>query len=175
MKKRIYFSIPVSIDWDTASKCFSQLFKKYAVDVWKRDHYYNKSWIDDCDAFVIMLPNGKWSYRIDELPVGCRREIKKAERLDKPIYLAYKPMSNSIPIFYNTRINDGYIIGLGGTSGDLYDEIEPCDDTIVKENVKKSITVFPKQKSKSYELMTEDYDDGCVNIFTEQRLLLLLL
>lgn len=129
MKTKVYFSVPVSMDWDIVTNCTQRLVGKYDVSIWNRSGYYDNNYVKKCDVFILMLPKGRWNSEIDTLPSGVKKELKEAIRLGIPVLIAYKP-STGIWEFYDTSINtfgEGFITAVAGTSNKLYEEYPPAD------------------------------------------------
>lgn len=116
---KIYFSIPVSMDWDTASRCMKQLEGKFDVRYWTRNTPYSQKHLDECDAFVIMLPGNAWTFERKNLPIGLLRELEIAVRLGKKVYITYKSTYNTEAAIYEAEVDKTRIQGISGTSGNI--------------------------------------------------------
>lgn len=174
--KTLYFSIPVTLDWDTASKAIDQLKGKYNLTYWKREQRYQNGLIEKCDAFVVFFPDNKWKYEVDGLPSGVQREVRRAISLNIPIYLAYIPGSHMNDCkFYRTNAmedsgfdeDEEYLTGMPGTSMQLYTDIPSVERVVVYNEYPVvntgTLKIFPVQKKDAYD-----------NSLSDQRLLLLL-
>lgn len=127
MRNKVYFSIPVSIDWDTARKAFEPLEALYKVSYWKRDQSYDRSLLDNADAFVVVLPGFKWNSDICDLPIGVIRELALAKKLRKVIYLAYRPVASLTIQYYRTEYEDDHITGIAGSYAHIYSWLQSSE------------------------------------------------
>lgn len=118
----VYISCPISVPIGILKK-FASIPKNISsncrVSYWDRKETYHFSHtIENCDAFVMILPDNQWGRPIGILPPGCRKELDKAIAYHRPIYLGY---INSLgnPTIYKADTNDNFIKGIKGTSGVL--------------------------------------------------------
>lgn len=117
---KCYISCPMSIpQWQL------DLVQKRLRDAgntavfWQRGTTYGdkeKDWIDTCDAFVIVLPEFAWQYVRTSLPKGCKAELEQAVAKGKPVYVAYRGVSNNAVAVYRTDVSlNGYVKGIPQT------------------------------------------------------------
>lgn len=120
MKNKIYVSCPMSIGQDKLDSVLVDLRKiGFVARAWKRNTpYIEDEYIPDCDYFVVILPDLKWTYEIDDLPSGTRKELKLAINLKKPIFIAYQTQNHGINI-YKATIGEYDIEGIASTSHTL--------------------------------------------------------
>lgn len=112
MKKfKAYISCPVNNSLDNlnlARKYFSSYYSGHAtLEYWDRNEpfIYDNEWVSDCDIFIIMLPENKFSCEISSLPYGCKKEFHRAISLNKPVFIAYKRVTDGEFHFYQSNIN----------------------------------------------------------------------
>jgi len=110
-----YISCPISVDQKFIDDCSATLYGMGAQPIsWERGTPYDhQEDIDTCDGFVLILPENKFSMEVDDLPVGCRRELARAQKALRPICLSYKVMNGESKIF-SSNINNPGRSGSGG-------------------------------------------------------------
>ena len=117
-----YISCHIAMPWDTLMDVASVVECSFSKNVepiyWDRESPYQENILPNSDCFIMISPGLKWSYYIQSLPPGCRKELKKAIKLGIPIYTVYKTSSKAIRI-YETHIEDNYVCGITGTSDSL--------------------------------------------------------
>lgn len=118
MDNSAYISCPVSVE------------EKHLLDVskfvegagfeplyWIRGTRYDEPFIskciENCDAFILVPPKNQFISPIDSLPAGCNKELKKAIKAGRKIYLAYRA-GTGLHV-YKTTTEDGYIKGIAST------------------------------------------------------------
>lgn len=174
---KVYFSIPVSINWSTAMTCVTQLQGKYDTRYWIRNERYDESLLAKSDAFVMMLPNNSWSHQIETLPVGLRREFKQALLLGIPVFIAYKTGQGYYQ-FYKTDIQksvgwgNDVVTALAGT----YQEIHKFLEAISPKNSPKKCAmgdIFDLDTDRKVQEPKEGHRIP-VSLEYDERLLLML-
>lgn len=119
----IYVSCPISIPEKDLQRILNRLerleFKDTTIKHWVRNTMYYTEDLTHANAVVIVLPALKWLNSSD-LPTGIERELDKAVKMKKPIFLAYENMHRDIN-FYETVISVNSkgklsIKGIEGTS-----------------------------------------------------------
>ena len=119
-KPKYYISCPISIDEAILKKYQSVLWHLGAEPIsWSRSTVYNhQDDIDECDGFVLILPSNNFKLRVDELPIGCKRELIRAVNASKKLYLAYDNKEGAT--FYRASVsnfnsNDAFFSGIAST------------------------------------------------------------
>lgn len=95
------------------------------VKRWIREDTYDKNMVEDCDIFILCLPNFDFKIKRPSLPPGCRKELDKAKKLGKKIYIAYEKVNNEYYDFYEYYEGDVLIGGLPGTNNYIFDNPKP--------------------------------------------------
>lgn len=139
---KIYYSLPAMLDsashiFNSSSTQLRTRFENVTCSKWKGGSY-NPNLLDNCDIFVFTTINNKFKFYMDDLPSGVKKELKRAIKLKKEIFLIYKTSDERIN-FYKVDIDEesNYIQGIAGTSSYMYNYI---DDNEGKVN--KDIDVF---------------------------------
>jgi hypothetical protein len=134
MKKTIYLSVPVSLDWNTQVQPFiDQLNKEFNVTYWMRGTHYYANRLQDADAVVFLLPGLKFESELDFLPTGLKSEFNICIKMNKNIYLGYNNIRN-IKSIYNAEDYVGKIKGVLGSSGNIYSDLLPIGSSVVTSN-----------------------------------------
>ena len=129
---KAYISIPAS-DLEVGPARYSQITVDGVTSLleggfttvkhWDRrvPSYYLKSWVEEADVVIFALPNNGFRSRIDDLPSGCKRELRRAMTLGKEIYIVYQVRDGGYR-FYKADVESGphgWIEGISGSSGSL--------------------------------------------------------
>jgi len=120
MKRKIYMSVPLSLDWGRV-----QLFKrrfsedKFNVTLWDRENYFPQ-YFKEADSVVFLLPYFSWTSPVSDLPVGVRKELREAIEAKKKLYLGY--VSDGNFNIYNAEVTDGKFSGISGTANAIFNE-----------------------------------------------------
>lgn len=115
MRKSLYLSVPVRMDWGTEVAPFYQKYQgPFDLNFWVRGGPYNECTLDNCHGVVFFLPDNSWEYRIDELPAGVKSEVMRAYHGGQDLYIAYK--ANSGYNFYKAQVEGRKIKGISGTA-----------------------------------------------------------
>jgi hypothetical protein len=130
MKKNIYISCPVTMSLSTLSTIVTRArdLSQQNITAWDRLRKYDPQIVFNCDTFVIVHPFNKFNFALNTLPSGCYNEIQKAIREGKKIVLAYK-VSQGDYFFYKTDIRNGFLHGVGGSTGDFCSDLEASSDS----------------------------------------------
>lgn len=114
------------------------------VKHWDRrvPNHYSKDWVEEADVVIFALPNNGFRSRIDDLPSGCKRELRRAMTLGKEIYIVYQVRAGNYK-FYEADVESGpygWIEGLSGSSGGLRSFVnQKSEETSPKAEEKKSL------------------------------------
>lgn len=135
---------------------------------WTRGSVYDHdSTIKDCDVFILMLPNNGWSSYFQDLPMGCRKELKLAISVGKKIFISYK--SGNGRSSYATKHDLEFITAIAGTYDELKKVIYAHESSQIKSQILEESTIF--------ETPEEDCESECVtttNVAYDRRILLLM-
>jgi len=111
----MYFSIPISMDWNGITSVISSL-PGITTSYWNRKEWYDPMLLNTSDGVVFVLPGFIWSCNINALPIGLRKELSTALVLNKKIYILYKSTSGTFGI-YEAAVDTKTIEGRKGTNG----------------------------------------------------------
>lgn len=129
-----YISCPVVVPMVELKRVYDCLGQSTDHDInikyWQRGGPYDSRLLFDSDIFILMTDDNSFKMDFMELPIGCRRELLSAIRLNKQIFLAYKPQMHSVGnyCFYdlvatlksNTSTEQhGLLTGIPGTTGSI--------------------------------------------------------
>lgn len=148
----IYISCPQQTPFDEVL-IYQKLIKaegNFDVKFWNKISY-NPNLMNECDSFAIMLPNNKWTYDIDDLPSGCKKEVLNAIEEFHELLLCYKSQQGYN--IYKAEINNGIISGIPGTSDVLNQK---------KIEIQESIGAYGGT-GKSIQIHTSDIDQHVFN------------
>jgi len=156
---KYYISCPVSVDYENilyVEELIRQNDSDAQVIYWERNSLYRDYWIEECDHFIIMLPDNKFECVVENLPSGVLRELRRAEKMKKSICMAYKNITYKKWNIYNTCRSMFSIGGLAGTPNRVF----------------SNLPKVPQVESKKYPLTPKE----CYSAPTmqEKRLLLFL-
>ena len=90
-----------------------------AVRYWVRGSNYSDQDLRDADAVVVILPGNSFNYEVCNLTAGAKSEIKLANVLKKPIYIAYTSVTVEQLGIYESVLGFGRISGIAGTTHKL--------------------------------------------------------
>lgn len=140
-----YLSCPVSVNVNYLYEVHNRLsfYSEEEVRVWKRTDSYNNEWVEECNNFVLILPDNAFIISFDRLPSGCKRELSRAIKLNKNIYIAYKRASDKTINFYNLNINKFY------NSDNVSGEIAEC--TLFNSNKRVTPIILTEEKIIKYD------------------------
>lgn len=126
------------------------------INWWNRKEYV-KSYLDDANIFVLMLPGNAWEYPIEGLPVGCKKELDIARKANKKIFIAYRNKTGEYNIYNSTTWNTKSSMMIGGVAGTtnlLYNYLK----LLQSKNEKPMETKYIREPSISYMNMRELQD-----------------
>jgi hypothetical protein len=168
MKKNffVYFSCPIHTVSDKDRDAIIDMLKKEGVTVvaWPRgsEYYANvyESVIAQADAFVLALPDLRWSMVTTSMGAGILKEYNLAKKYAKSIYIAYKGYSTEDIGIYRSELtcigNIEKISGIQGSKHQLFDRIQeklkPHDNDFeiaAKESMAEYLETFHR-KSQEY-------------------------
>jgi len=88
----------------------------YSPTCWNRDTAYTEDKLREADIFVLMSVDHKFDYTLDEMTLGCRKELALAKSLNKPLYIAYWKNGTTLNIYpINLKhLDDGRVLGQSG-------------------------------------------------------------
>ena len=159
MSRSAYFSIPVSIDWDTALDAMKAVTEDNGIKeskFWERDKVYELKNLK-ADDFILVLPNFAWSSKLSDLPAGCARELKLAISLGRKIYILYAKRTTGYYGIYETDIDKTSITSLSGTCNSIshFYSDEEDDEYGLDDGYEDE---FEYDRFQSIEHSSSDYD-----------------
>jgi hypothetical protein len=63
------------------------------------ENYYKKVIVEETDAFIVILPDLKWSYACGKMTSGSHKELSLAIEANKPLFIAYKSRNDGLGIY----------------------------------------------------------------------------
>lgn len=117
MGTNVYLSCPMSCPqerFEDLTQALQEEVDNYSntiLNYWQRGNVYHENDLRNANIFVIHLPSNSYNFFIDDLSVGCRKEIKFALSRNISIYLAYRRASDNKFCFYKANVSDGFIEG----------------------------------------------------------------
>lgn len=101
---KIWISCPISVRQHDLDKFRAYLEEHFSqVDTWDRNSNYNDRGLHLSDAVVFMLPDNKFEYNIEILPIGVRQELKRARDLKKKILIGYYKATSKEWAVYDSK------------------------------------------------------------------------
>lgn len=150
----------------------------YDIYYWNRGTYY-RSYLDNANIFVLMLPGNSWEYPIHALPVGCKKELDTALNSNKNIYIAYKNKAGEYNIYqsttYFTKDKAVMIKGVAGTTNYLYECLKQKEMETKNINSSSSIhykTIRELQDELGY-LYNKDLTEEIEKLATEKTVFII--
>ena len=129
MKKlKAYISCPITISYSTLVT-YGKVLKNMGLEVmyWNRVDFYETEYLQNCDIFLLILPNNAFNISKSNLPKGCKLEFDIARRLNKDMYLIYTPSFHQVEEYRTYQISISefpeIIQGIRGTSNILSEKI----------------------------------------------------
>lgn len=172
-------SVPLSLPWNKV-QLFKRRFREDLFDVtlWNRNDYHPE-YYRNSPSVVFLLPDFEWSYNIDELPIGVKRELREAIHDGKKIYLGYITSAGDYKIY--KAVVDEYaetISGIKGSADSIFDEkVEHLDLSQFKS---PGVYIREGMEDFSGSMMASDRDTfsyavkASYDILQDRRLLLLM-
>ena len=136
--KKIYISCPQQTPYGHLKDYVKIIVKRrfLIAEYWNRVSY-DPSMLETANYFAIMLPNNKFKMHIDDLPIGCKKELMKAIDLGKNLLLCYESQLGKN--VYKAEIINNVIQGIPGTS-DILAQIDTSMEKLNKnDNVDKNV------------------------------------
>jgi len=101
---KIWISCPISVRQHDLDKFKAYLEEHFPqVDTWDRNQNYNGRGLHLSDAVVFMLPDNKFEYNIESLPIGIKQELKRARDLKKKILIGYHKATTGKWAVYDSK------------------------------------------------------------------------
>jgi len=121
---KIYVSCPADVPASRLLDVIRELEStNYTITYWDRSrNSYKDRWIEEADLILFILPNNGFSYEVDDLPTGVKRELKRAGELGKSIGIIYRPTTSKSnyqvyqAIVQENELDEDEITGVRGTS-----------------------------------------------------------
>lgn len=145
MRPKYYISCPITVPIEVLYGFANKLFQLGAgPSFWNReDPYRLQDVVDDCDGFVLVLPYNNFKMPVEELPIGCKRELDRALKAKRTIYLAYKNIDGYA--IYQAVVNSSDVFtGISGTQGEI--------GKIIKREITRMNTENPLQAMSSNDM-----------------------
>jgi hypothetical protein len=132
-KRKVYLSVPLSVNMSVLEAFASKITSfGHSVKYWDRV-FFHPSYFREADTVVFLLPENAFSYRIENLPVGVKREVLAAKADKKQICVGYIT-SNNVPHIYTANVDQNWISGVGGSSHVLKGPAVPKEIKYESEN-----------------------------------------
>lgn len=127
-KPKYYISCPVTVDRATLDTYRDLLNEMGAEPIsWsKGTPYTHQDDVDECDGFVLVLPDNRFRISLEELPMGCKRELTRAIKAKRKLYLAYSDLSGAAIYqanIMNYGLNTAQFHGVASTEKNVKDFI----------------------------------------------------
>ena len=101
---KIWISCPISVAQGNLAAFKAYLERHFPqVDTWDRNSNYNDRGLHLSDAVVFMLPDNKFEYNIESLPIGVKQELKRARDLKKKILIGYHKATTGKWAVYDSK------------------------------------------------------------------------
>lgn len=128
--KRIYISCPQQTNYEHLKDYAKIIVKRrfLIADYWNRLSY-DPTTLEIANYFAIILPGNKFKMHIDDLPIGCKKELMKAMALGKKLLLCYESQLGKN--VYKAEIINNVIQGIPGTS-DILAQIDTSMEELNK-------------------------------------------
>lgn len=134
----IYISCPMNVDYrHLEDVVFAIEHHTHIKPNWWNRMTYVSNCVDECDIFVLILPNNKFNSEKVMLPIGCRKELELAEKLGKKVFIAYRS-THGINI-YKTNITNRMIEAIAGTTAEFHGE---CLNLTNKSNTMEKLVNY---------------------------------
>lgn len=176
MKRKVYMSVPLSLDWSTV-QLFRRRFpeKEFEVNLWDRQRQnYNPRYFEDAEDVVFLLPNFTFNCPVSKLPTGVARELREAVEENKNIYVGYITATGDYNIYKGTILS-GDITGVKGTANSIFKgtsaspSINFCNFDEYEASIDSSGSVVSNLYASKIKICTSMEQGG-----SDSRLLLML-
>lgn len=117
--KKVYLSFAYTTPAWLSEQAIEKLSEISEVEYYIKGSNYTDQPIKDCDVFAIILPSNSFSYEINKLSMGTKKELTQAYNLKKQIILVYYSQLADGVTFYLTNLDRGMIEGISGTNSDV--------------------------------------------------------
>lgn len=113
--KDVYISCPKTVSQETLDKVIKLVRETgIAPMYWQKDSPYDPNrftWIiQQCSAFIIILPGLSWSINAQKMTSGSRKELNVAVNAGIPVYIAYENRGDGLGI-YTADVKIARIVG----------------------------------------------------------------
>lgn len=115
---KAYISCPISVGTSKIIEVANTVRKlEYNPTWWEKGTAYTEDKLRDASIFILMSEHNSFDYCLDDMTLGCRKELALAKSLGKTLYMAYWKIKgeklNIYPI--NLRhLEDGRVLGESG-------------------------------------------------------------
>lgn len=161
--ERVYIIAPLTTEWKEVLALKAKILIRPITEVsfYNRGTRYTEESLRNADKVIIMLPNNKFSYRIDSLPMSSKAELESARNLGKKIYLGYRSSEgmNIYSIDFREDISKFQtIFGIGGTSFNFFREerevtTNPCSEILLPTIESERPSVLFKESTLNRRLL----------------------
>lgn len=117
--KKVYLSFAYTTPAWLSEQAIEKLSEISEVSYYVKGSEYSDKPIKECDVFVIILPSNSFSYEVNKLTMGLKKELTQAYNLKKQIILVYYSKMAEGVTFYLTNFDKGIIEGISGTNSDV--------------------------------------------------------
>lgn len=133
---------PASISIEKVQKVVKKLTEaKHDVWYWDRKTPYDNFYIKHCDAVVIFNEDNYFNYSLDNLPISCISEVKKAKKRNALIFTAYTTCNGKTNV-YSADITENSLRSVSGSADKI---ITNSESYIVSCPKKEKISSFDKR------------------------------
>ena len=117
--KKVYLSFAYSTPTWLSEQAIEALSELSEVSYYIKGSEYTDTPIKECDVFAMILPANSFSYEVNKLSVGIKKELTQAHNLKKQIILVYYSKLAEGITFYLTEFDKGVISGVSGSNSDV--------------------------------------------------------
>lgn len=112
-----YISCPIPVPIEKLHVVGTKLVDDgYHPTYWKRGTEYKEDQLKEASIFVLMSENNSFDYCLDDMTLGCRKELALAKSLNKPLYMAYWKGNSQLNIYpmHLVKLEEGRVLGMSG-------------------------------------------------------------
>lgn len=150
IKGATYISCPLIVSQSVLDEVTNKLLENHEsrdVKFWERGTVYNSDLVTNCEKFVLILPNNNFTFEYFKLTPGCKKELKKAIKLKKEVYIAYKRSLDGEFYFYKVDIDklltESIVSGIQGSYDSIFSSSGTTstnvNDKILKNTVEETV------------------------------------
>lgn len=114
---KAYISCPMTVPSSTRTHVAVKLQELgYLPTWWEKGTDYTEDKLREADIFVLMSEKHLFDYKLDDMTLGCRKELMIVKGLGKPLYMAYWKSNGELNIYplVSRHLEDGRVLGQSG-------------------------------------------------------------